>query len=149
MPSRRECVGEAGQHGVPALAVDARHAADVRVQVAVGEIAGGGELVDGRGVQVGGLLGDGAGAADALRRAQPAQPQPRRHDLGEAAQEHRAVLRARVGGDPRHPFSSYRSSPYGSSSTIHSPRRAATSATAARRAAGRVRPVGFWNVGTV
>lgn len=32
---------------------------------------------------------------------------------------------------------------------IHSPRRAATDATAARRPAGMVRPVGFWNVGTV
>lgn len=74
------------------------------VQVAVGEIAGGGELVDGRGVQVGGLLGDGTGTADPLRRTQPAQPQPGRHDLGEAAQQHRPVLRARVGGDPRHPL---------------------------------------------
>lgn len=74
------------------------------VQVTVGQVAGGGELVDGRGVQVGGLLGDRAGPAQLGGCPQPAQAQAGRHDLGEGAQQHGPVPGALVGGDPRHPL---------------------------------------------
>lgn len=100
----REGVREAREHGVPALAVDGGDAGDVGVQVTVGQVAGGGELVDGRGVQVGGLLGDRAGPAQLGGCPQPAQAQAGRHDLGEGAQQHGPVPGALVGGDPRHPL---------------------------------------------
>ena len=59
-----------------------------------------GQLVDRGGVQVRRLLRDHYGPAQRRRGPEPAQPEPRRHDLGEAAEQGRAVLRPRVGGEP-------------------------------------------------
>ncbi len=73
----------------------------MRVQVRVGEVAGGGGLVDGGAVQIGGLLGDHAGPQQGRRGAQPAEPHARGHDLGEAAEQGRAVGGGVEGGDPR------------------------------------------------
>lgn len=76
----------------------------MRVEVAVGQVPCRGELVDGRSVQIGGLLGDRAGPPQRAGRPQPAEPQPGGHDLGEGPEQHDPVADLLVGRDPRHPL---------------------------------------------
>ncbi len=120
----------------------------VRVQVVVRQVAGGRRLVDGRAVQIERLLDDDAGAARSGGRA---RSQPSRSPGASTLEKlpSRTVRSAACGSAATHGSDapSNRSSPYGSSSTIHIPYRAAISATARRRSSGRVRPVGFWKVG--
>lgn len=93
---------QAFEHGVPALLVRGPHHADVRVEVAVAQVSGGRGLVDGRRVQVGGLLGDHTGAAQPGGGAQEPEPEARGHHLRERTEQHGAVGGHRIGGDPRH-----------------------------------------------
>jgi hypothetical protein len=74
----------------------------VRLDVGGGEPGRRGGLVDRRGVQVGGLLGDGQRRQQPGRRPQPPQPQPRRGDLGEAAQVHDVPVGAGLRGQWEH-----------------------------------------------
>jgi hypothetical protein len=64
------------------------------------QVAGRGELVERRGVQVRRLFGDRARPAQLGRGAQPAEAQAGCHDLGEGAEQHRPVLGTGQCGEP-------------------------------------------------
>ena len=72
------------------------------LEVDDGEPARGRGLVDGRGVEVGGLLGHGERPPQRLGRAHPSDPQPGRGDLGERREGEHEVLRAGQRGERGH-----------------------------------------------
>ncbi len=107
----------------------------------------GGELGDGRRVQVGGLLGDGERAAQRRGRAQVADPQAGREHLGQRLDDDRAVARGglrgqQVDGLALEPQRAVRV-------VLDQPQAGVRGGLGERRAAlgGIVRPVGFWKVG--
>ena len=74
------------EHRVAALAVDAAEVVDVAAPVALAEVLANEVLGQGRGAEVGRLLSQHHLLHHRRRRAEPAEPDPGREDLGEGAE---------------------------------------------------------------